>query len=130
VVLDSGPGRNHPTPGGRRLNLARRLPGDRISKPERVVCLDAENRPLPRVSEAHADLLVRRGWAEIIGNGTRRHLRLTDLAPTLATAPGCGDGTRAVRASGRSRPDGTPSVYKPQQFIGNPHVHREHILAD
>ena len=95
--------------------------GDRIPTPALVVCLDTENRPMPRVSPADAETLCRRGWAEWLGTGTRRHLRLTPAAPLRVTAPLYSDGTRPVRA------DGTCKYYGAGQLMGEKISHREHV---
>ena len=67
--------------------------GDRIPTPEPVVCLDADDKPMPRVSKADAEILCQRGWAEWRGKGSRRHLRLTAAAPLRQFSPLRGDGT-------------------------------------
>lgn len=97
-----------------------RSTGDRIPTPALVVCFDADNRPMPRVSLADAETLCRRGWAEWLGTGTRRHLRLTAAAPLRNIAPLYGDGTRPVRG------DGTGKYYGAGQLMGNPDFLREH----
>lgn len=80
---------------------------------------------LPRINAAEADVLLRRGWAEWIGTGSRRYLRLTEGAPLVELSPQGtrGDGTRPVRAGG-----GAGSPYKPGQFVGDPLRNREHCL--
>ena len=94
--------------------------GDRIPIPALVVCLGADNAPMPRVSVADAGMLCARGWAEWIGTGTRRHLRLTAAAPIRNYSPLYRDGTRPVRA------DHTCRVYGRGQLMGNSHTLREH----
>ena len=94
--------------------------GDCIPRPALVVCLDADNAPMPRVNLADAGTLCARGWAEWIGTGTRRHLRLTAVAPLRKLSPLYRDGTRPVRA------DHTCRVYGPGQLMGNIHTLREH----
>lgn len=94
--------------------------GDRIPTPALVVCLDSENNPMPRVSPADAGSLCARGWAEWIGTGTRRHLRLTAAAPVRNFAPLYRDGTRPVRA------DQTCRLYAQGQLMGNSRTLREH----
>ena len=84
---------------------------------------------LPRINAAEAQILLRRGWAELIGTGGRRHLRLTAAAPLVqlrAQGPR-GDATRPVRAGGALLPDGARSRYKPGQYLGDPLRHREHL---
>ena len=93
--------------------------GDRIPTPALVVCLNAENEPMPRVSLADAGTLCARGWAEWIGTGTRRHLRLTAEAPLRMLSPLCRVGTRPVLA------DHTCKVYQDGQRMGASQSHRE-----
>lgn len=101
--------------------MTRHVPnGDRIPTPALVVCLDADNAPMPRVSLADAGTLCGRGWAEWIGTGTRRHLRLTAAAPVRNYSSLYRDGTRPVRG------DHTCRVYGLGQLMGNSHTLREH----
>jgi hypothetical protein len=104
---------------GDGLLTVRSSTGDRIPTPEGVVCFDPESNPLPRISEADATLLVTRGWAQWIGKGTRRHLRLTAAAP-VAAMPRGRMGTR------RDRADQTCNVYTAGQAFGGRHL-LEHI---
>jgi|ERR1017187_9525357 hypothetical protein len=100
--------------------MTRHVPnGDRIPTPALVVCLDADNAPMPRVSLADAGTLCTRGWAEWVGTGTRRHLRLTAAAPVRALSPLCRVGTRPVRG------DRSCSVYGDGQLMGASKSHRE-----
>ena len=103
--------------------------GDRIPIPGLVVCLDSENRPLPRISPENAEMLHARGWACWIGRGSRRHLRLTPDAPLALLAHGWHgrDGTRPIISKGGVRPDGTPSLYNRGQYVGDPIIRREFI---
>jgi hypothetical protein len=94
--------------------------GDRIPIPERVVCLDCENRPMRRVSLADAEMLCQRAWAEWRGKGSRRHIQLNEAAPFRNAAPLRPDGTRPIRA------DGTGRYYGAGQLLGNPKFLREH----
>lgn len=89
------------------------------ARPTVEVRLDGEL--IRRIASGAADTLVSRGWAEWIGTGRRRHLRLTDSAP-LSALPGWSgnDNTRPVRGDGRH-------VYGDGQLLGDPRSHREHV---
>lgn len=76
---------------------------------------DHDGALLPRISEAHADLLCARGWAHWSGKGARRHLTLTDDAPLRRLPAGSQAGTK------RDRADQTCNVYKHGQAFGGPH---------
>jgi hypothetical protein len=77
---------------------------------------------LKRVAVGAAEMLVARGWAEWIGSGRRRYIRLTDSAPLSALHGVRGhDGTAAVRA------DQTCKVYGDGQLMGAPKSHREFL---
>jgi hypothetical protein len=70
------------------------------------------------IPASSAEILVSRGWADWIGSGRRRHLRMTDAAP-LTEFHGRGrPGVRAVRA------DGTCIVYTCGQKMGSLVEHR------
>ena len=75
-----------------------------------------------RVAHGAADQLVLRGWAEWIGTGRRRYVRLTASAP-LSSLYGWGgkDGTRDMRA------DQTCKIRGKGQLMGEPKSHREFI---
>ena len=77
---------------------------------------------LKTIELADAELLYARGIAFWSGKGKGRHLRL------LAEAPWRGGSTttRAVRAEGTARPDGTCSGYAAGQCLGDPRRIREH----
>lgn len=79
----------------------------------RIIVVDEDNGPLPRISLADANALWARGWAEWIGKKTRRHLRLTAAAPLRRTPPGSGTATR------RDRADQTCGVYAAGQPFGS-----------
>lgn len=75
---------------------------------------DHDGALLPRISEAHAEMLHARGWAHWSGKGARRHLTLTDDAPLRRLPPGSHAGTK------RDRADQTCKVYKHGQAFGGP----------
>jgi hypothetical protein len=86
--------------------------GDRIPTPTSVVCLDTDNSPIPRVSMAEANFMCARGWAEWVGKGTRRHLRLTGTVPLQKTPRASGTSVR------RDRADHTCKAYSNGQAFG------------
>lgn len=93
------------------MTLARRLTGDDLPR-RGVEVRDRDGGLLPRIAEADADLLIRRAWAEWIGIGTRRHLRLTDGAP-IRQLPRGRTGVRRARA------DQTCRTYADGQAFGD-----------
>lgn len=102
------------------MSPAPRSPADRSAPP--AVEVRADGQLLRRVSEGAAAALVARGWAEWIGTGRRRYVRLTASAP-LSVLPSWrgGDGTRPVRG------DSSCSVYGDGQLMGNKQTLREFI---
>jgi len=82
---------------------------------------DQQDALLPRVSEADAGLLHRLGWAEWIGKGNRRHLRLTDAAPLAARSSRRSPGTQPIRGDRHCK------IRGPGQLMGNPDYLREFI---
>jgi hypothetical protein len=80
----------------------------------------ADGQLIRRVSPGAAEALVSRGWAEWIGTGRRRYIRLTESAP-LSSLPGWSgrDGTRPMRGDGSY-------IYADGQLLGDPRSHREH----
>jgi hypothetical protein len=80
------------------------LVGDRIPKPEALVCVfDSDNKPLPHIFKADAEFLWRVGWGEWIGSGSRQHLRLTPSAPLRLLTGDSRKTTARVHAQGGAR---------------------------
>jgi hypothetical protein len=95
-------------------------PADGSARPA-VEVRDQQGALLPRVTEADAGTLHRLGWAEWIGTGGRRHLRLTDSAPLAARSSRRSPGTRPVRG------DKHCHIHGEGQLMGNPNYLREFI---
>lgn len=80
---------------------------------------DRESRLIKRVTDDNAAELIRRGWADWIGRGRRRYVRLTPRAP-LSSFPSRRDNTQPMRA------DKSCQIYLPGQLMGSPRHLREH----
>lgn len=97
----------------------RRSPADESARLT-VEVRDPDGALMPRISQADAETLHRRAWAEWIGSGSRRYLRLMEAAPLARIA------TRRTPGTRRDRADGTCRVYAPGQAFGGPSL-VEHI---
>lgn len=100
------------------MSTARPSNADRSARP--AVEVRADGVLLRRVAPGAAKELVARGWAEWVGRGRRRYVRLTGSAPLSSLASGLvGDGTHPLRA------DQTCKIYDPGQLMGDPSKLRE-----